>query len=169
MLVLDHAEQGRREDPHLRRRALQLHQPRRRGPRRFLSANPQFCNSALAPLHASTTSSRWSRSTASPGTRRRWASCSATARRGRSWPCCWPNATRPASTCGSAQRVDRRSRRPTGFVVAHRQGDVRRLPSLVLATGGLSIPKMGATGFALRHGAPASACGSSRRGRRWCR
>ena len=95
----------------------------------------------------STTSSRWSTSTASPGTRRRWASCSATARRGRSWPCCWPNARRPASTCGwriASPAIEKADR----FRVRHRPGRLRPPASLVLATGGLSIPKMGATGFA---------------------
>jgi predicted Rossmann fold flavoprotein len=37
--------------------------------------------------------------------------------------------------------------RPDGFVVATTQGEFGA-PTLVLATGGLSIPKMGATGFA---------------------
>ena len=40
--------QGGREDPDLRRRALQLHQPRLRRRASFLSDNPAFCRSALA-------------------------------------------------------------------------------------------------------------------------
>ena len=138
--------QGRQEDPDLGRRALQLHQPRERGPRR--SCRPtRISASRRWRATPSTISSPWSTSTASPGTRRRWASCSATARRGRSWPCCWPNARRPASTCGSAHRItgDREGRPLRG---AHRPGRLRRARPLVLATGGLSIPKMGATGFA---------------------
>ena len=144
--------QGRQEDPDLGRRALQLHQPRERGPRR--SSRPiRISASRRWRATPSTISSPWSTSTASPGTRRRWASCSATARRGRSWPCCWPNATRPASTCGSAHRItgDREGR---PFHRAHRPGRLRPRPSLVLATGGLSIPKMGATGFAHDIAAP---------------
>jgi predicted flavoprotein YhiN len=39
--------QGGGEDPHLRRRALQLHQPRRHAGQ-LLSENPHFCRSALA-------------------------------------------------------------------------------------------------------------------------
>ena len=51
VLVLDHAERDRREDPHLGRRALQLHQPRRHrralpvGQRALLPVRPR-------PLHA---------------------------------------------------------------------------------------------------------------------
>jgi hypothetical protein len=37
----------RREDPHLRRRPLQLHQHQHAAAKNFLSANPNFCISAL--------------------------------------------------------------------------------------------------------------------------
>ena len=98
-----------REDPHLRRRALQFHQSAHH-PGEF-----PVRQSAVLPLGAraaipSTISSRWSRATASPGTRRRAGNCSATARRGRSSTCCWRNAARPARNCGWAC-ASRRSRR----------------------------------------------------------
>ena len=78
--------------------------------------------------------------------RRRSASCSATARRAPSSPCCWPNARKAVSTSGSV--------RPSRIFPAQTASGWRPAraasppPALVLATGGLSIPKMGATGFA---------------------
>ena len=82
VLLLDHGEQGRREDPHLRRRPLQLHQPRPR-PARAAQAlpgrQPELLPLGAVALHAAATSSPWCSATASPSTRSTRASCSATA------------------------------------------------------------------------------------------
>ena len=48
VLLIEHYHRARREDPHLRRRPLQLHQSSHAGPANFLSQNPDFCRSALA-------------------------------------------------------------------------------------------------------------------------
>ena len=90
-------------------------------------------------------SSRWWSVIASRITRRRWGNCSATGARGRSWRCCWPSANGRASKSGRAVPVQE-VRRPDAYAV--RAGDREfRAPALVVATGGLSIPKMGATGL----------------------
>ena len=47
VLVVDHARQAGREDPHLRRRALQLHQPQRIAGELHLAAIPASAISAL--------------------------------------------------------------------------------------------------------------------------
>ena len=81
VLLLDHAEKHRREDPHLRRRPLQLHQPRRPAPAQLPRRQPALLPLGAGALHAAATSSRWCSATASPSTRSTRASCSATARR----------------------------------------------------------------------------------------
>ena len=78
----------------------------------------------------------------SPGTKRPSANCFATGRPSRSWRCCSTNARRDTSIpqFGATATVD------------HSDGQFRvngaTAPNLVLATGGLSIPKLGATPFA---------------------
>ena len=116
-------------------------------PDRFLSDNPHFCKLGPAPLHARRTSSPWSSRTASPGTRRPWASCSATAPRAPSSACCWPSAGTAGVDLRLAHRVTDVARPDGLFRIATDHGDFSA-ESLVLATGGLSIPKIGATGFA---------------------
>ena len=71
--------EGRREDPHLGRRPLQLHQPRRRRRRTSTRRTPTSA-ARRWPATRRATSSTWSSATASPGTRSTRASCSATAR-----------------------------------------------------------------------------------------
>ena len=46
--LLEHNERVGQEDRHLRRRPLQLHQPRRRARRTTFRVSPDFCKSALA-------------------------------------------------------------------------------------------------------------------------
>ena len=72
--------QARREDPHLRRRALQLHQPQRRAGELHLAESRASPSRPCAATRKPTSSRSWS-ATASPITRRPWASSSATARR----------------------------------------------------------------------------------------
>ena len=137
--------QGRQEDPDLRRRALQLHQPLSR-PEAFLSANPHFCKSALArytqhDFIALVEKHRiaWHEKTLGQlfcdGSARQIVGHAARRmRRRRASMCGWRTAS-PASR----RRTASRSSTDHGAFAADR---------LVLATGGLSIPKMGATGFA---------------------
>jgi predicted Rossmann fold flavoprotein len=91
--------------------------------------------------------------------KRRWASCSATARHARWWRCCSPNARPWASRSAWATASPGLSRAERFSVETDRGSFAAQ--SLVLATGGLSIPKMGATGFALdaarRFGLPVTA------------
>ena len=68
------------------------------------------------------------------------------ARRAPSWPCYWPNARKAVSTSGSAT-PSRIFPRADCFQLETSHGCFTA-PALVLATGGLLIPKMGATGFA---------------------
>ena len=77
---------ARREDPHLRRRPLQLHQYRRRSGE-LPVAESGFLPLGARALYAARISSRWSRSTASRITRRSSGNCSATTRRSRSSAC----------------------------------------------------------------------------------
>ena len=58
--------------------------------------------------------------------------------------------------------------RTHGFVVALAEGTVA-CSSLVVACGGKSIPKMGASGFGYEIARPSSACASSRPARHSCR
>ena len=84
---------GGREDPDLRRRALQLHQPATA--RRSASFRPiRISPSRRWTATPSTTSSRWSTPSHPPFTRRRSVSCSATARPAKSSRCCSRNAPR---------------------------------------------------------------------------
>ena len=104
VLLLDHAEQVGKKiliSGGGRCNFTNLHT----APERFLSANPHFCKSALArytparfhrPGRAAR--HRLAREDARPAVLRRLGAR-------RSSPCCWPNARRPASTCGSAHRV----------------------------------------------------------------
>ena len=76
--VIERNERVGQEDPHLRRRALQLHQPQHRA---GATSSPPTRTSAArrSPATRRRTSSRWSRRTASPTTRRSSASSSAMA------------------------------------------------------------------------------------------
>ena len=167
VLVLDHADKvgkkilisggGRCNFTNLRRR-----------PEAFLSANPHFCKSALARYTqhdfialVEQAPHRLAREDPGPAVLRRLGAR-------RSSPCCWPNARRPASTCGwriASPAIEQgrsfHGRAPTRATSPP--------PSLVLATGGLSIPKMGATGFALRHRPPLRPGADRDAARRWCR
>ncbi len=79
--------------------------------------------------------------------RRRWVSFFATARPGRSSPCCATNAPRDTCELRLGQGVGELECADGMYRV--RCGDeVATAPALVIATGGPSIPKMGATGFA---------------------
>ena len=116
-------------------------------PANFLSANPHFCKSALARYTPCGFHRAWSNATASRTTRRSSASCSATTRRSRSCACCSTNAPRPACASRPAAAIERvqpwRRRLP-------RRTPARgtfTAPALVVASGGLSIPSMGASGF----------------------
>ena len=82
-------------------------------------------------------------------TKRRLASCSATARRRRSSNCWPPSCRRPPPGSNWRPRSRRCSATAPAFVVRLSSGEVAA-PSLVLATGGKSIPKMGATGLSYR-------------------
>ena len=89
--------QGGREDPHLGRRALQLHQPRPRPStphRHFLGRNPQFCRSALARFTPADFIALVQNRIPFP--RKHKGQLSATARPRTSSPCCWPNARQRA-------------------------------------------------------------------------
>ena len=80
-----------REDPHLRRRPLQLHQPRLDPRARTSTSSARTRTSAARPCRATrrTTSSPWCSATASPSTKSTRASCFATARPRTSSRCCW--------------------------------------------------------------------------------
>ena len=79
------------------------------------------------------------------------------------------DARRPASTC-SCRPPSTGVEQPTdGFPLATGRPQ-RRLPqSLVVATGGMSIPKMGATGFGYEIARQFGLRGRRAPGRRWCR
>jgi predicted flavoprotein YhiN len=93
-------------------------------------------------------SSRWSRSMASPGTKRRWGSCSAMDRRGRSSQMLVEECRQARGHAALGQPVCGRGDHDDGLFRVTVAGVTYRAPALVLATGGPSIPKMGATGFA---------------------
>ncbi len=140
-----------REDPHLRRRSLQLHQPPRR--RRQLPL-PQSALRALRPCRVTRRrilSSLYS-TTASISTKGIGANCSATIPPSRSSTCCRPNAATVASTRAmpatvlEVSRTDADSER---FIVNTSIGRFTA-HSLVVATGGLSIPKIGASPLGYR-------------------
>ncbi len=114
-------------------------------PENFLSSNPHFAKSALA-RYTPRISSRWSKSTTSPITRKLWASFSATAPPATSSACSKPNAEHAGVTIFLNTKIQR-SRTPDGVRrCAHRDAEFRAA-ALVVATGGLSIPKIGATSF----------------------
>ena len=96
------------------------------------------------------------------------ASCSATARRGRSWPCCWPNARRRGVDRAAGPPRDRARQIRRAFVVDTDRGAFTAA-SLVLATGGLSIPKLGATAFAYEAAQPVRPGADASGARPWCR
>ena len=135
-----------REDPHLGRRAVQLHQPRHRA-RPVPVAEPALCAVGAETLHASGISSPGSTRPGSPGTKRRWGSCSATARPRRSSRCCCATWQRAGVTLWLGCALgDVRARWRAASRSTPRAGRSRRA-SVVVATGGKSIPKMGATGY----------------------
>ena len=136
---------ARPQDPHFGRRTLQLYECRCRD--RTISCRPtRISPSRRSAATRRPTSSHWSSGTASLGMRRPSGNCSATARRGRSSPCCSMNAL-PAGSRRRSAHAATVDHRDGGFEIA--AGDRRpSAPALVLASGGLSIPKLGATGFA---------------------
>ncbi len=118
------------------------------GPENYLSANPHFCKSALARY------TQWDFIDLVDRHGIAWhenaGQLFATARRPRSSPCCAPRWTRRGHAVAvhrACRAVENRRRlrahpRPRGKRVAV------TCRNLVLATGGKSIPKMGATGLA---------------------
>ena len=86
--------------------------------------------------------------------------------RRRSSRCCWPNAPRARSTMAAVQGRIVRSR-SDGFALDTTAAARGR--RLVVATGGLSIPKIGASDLGYRARPAIRASRSSSRGRRWCR
>ena len=146
---------GGGEDPHFRRRALQLHQSRRR--RRRTSSRQTRTSAARrwpATRHGLHRAGGAAPHRLSREAHR--ASCSATARPQRHHrDAAGANATQAASSAGSPARgaADREGRRPASTLEtdAGPRGDA---PALVVATGGLSIPKIGATDFGYRIAPP---------------
>ena len=107
-------------------------------PRIPTSQNPR------SPATRPPTSSLSSKSTASPGTKRSSASSSATAPPATSSTCCSPKRPKPESPSSAIQH--HRSPARDAFHVLTDHAELLA-PALVVATGGLSIPKMGATSF----------------------
>ena len=103
VLLIDHSEKGGREDPHLGRRALQLHQPRpgcAGAAQALCGAEPAvlpLCPVALHPgrLHCAGAKH------GIPFHESTRASCLPTVRPKTSSPCCWPNAKQAGSRAGS--------------------------------------------------------------------
>jgi hypothetical protein len=103
------------------------------------------------------TSSRWCSATASPFTKSTRASCLPTARPRTSSRCCWPNARPWAVTrwqpC-SVKNIGFSATSQRETVTSSYQIDTDRgtveCAAVVVATGGLSIPKIGATDFGYR-------------------
>ena len=162
--------EGRREDPHLRRRPLQLHQPRRR--RRRTSSRPTRTSAArrwrATRRATSSTLVRAPRHRA--GTRSTRASSSATRRaQADHRPCCCASATPAASSAGSPARVQAVRARRRRLRARHRPRHRCAPTQLVVATGGLSIPKIGAQRLRLPARAPVRPRDRRDRGRRWCR
>ncbi len=115
-------------------------------PAAYLSQNPHFCKSAPGALHSSGTLSSWSANMASPGMRRRSASCFVMIRRSRSSICCSRNAKR--ATCRSACAAKSLSveRDEQGYRLQV-NGETLMTKKLVIASGGLSMPGLGASPF----------------------
>ena len=79
--------------------------------------------------------------------RKRWDNCFATDRRGQFSTCCWRSANSAAwRLVLNAREIAVERGVPGGFCVSSSQGEFRA-DAVVVATGGLSIPKMGATGL----------------------
>ena len=91
------------------------------------------------------TSSRWSRSIGFPITKKPWASFFAIARR-RTFSTCWKLECRESGVHLFTKVGIQHVTRTDEFVVTAGEKEFRA-PALVVATGGISIPKMGATGF----------------------
>ena len=170
VLVLERNDRVGRRDPHFRRRALQLHQPLRLAGAVHLG-QPELLPLRPRPLHAGrlhragrAARHRLSREEARPAVLRR---------------------QRPPDRRHAARRMRRRGRRDRcdcevwDVGVSNRRRPTRRFEletslgdfaceSLVVATGGLSIPKMGATDFGAAAGASSSASRCGRRGPASC-
>ena len=155
---------SRRENPHLRRRAMQFHQSA------HVACEFSVRQSAVLPfgaerIHPARLHRAGRDNTASPGTRRRAGNCSAMARRGRSSTCCWRNAE--ARNCASAF-ASRRSRKAktalslqpikANFAAARWWSPpaARRFRKWARADSATGSPS-------------SSASRSCRRARRWCR
>ena len=158
--------EGRQEDPDLRRRALQLHQPATARPEAFLSANPHFCKSALARytparLHRPGRQARHRlpREDAGPAVLRRIGAAdrghaAGRMRRGRR------RRAGRASHHGD-EKADRFAvRTDKGDFEGGRAGAGDRRPV---------DPQDGRDRLRPRHGTPLRARDDARRGRRWCR
>ena len=90
--------------------------------------------------------------------------------RRRSRRCCARSA-RAASSCAPATACSTSRATATLFRVATARGDRSARGAIVLATGGLSLPKTGSDGWGYERRARASAtrsCRRRRRSRRWC-
>ncbi len=150
VLILDHAHQAGRKDPDFRRWTLQLHQPGGERWANYLSRNPHFCRSALARFHARglhragrAPRHRLPRAGARPAVLRRLRPGHhrhAARRAARTARCSW------AMPCTlKACRARPGSDAAGGRSVLRNQPWAISCTSLVIATGGLSIPKIGAT------------------------
>ena len=146
ILLIDHAERARREDPDLRRRALQFHQhPHRARP--LPQRQPAFRQVGAGPLHAAGFH-RLGRALRHCLARK---DAGATVLRRLGAADCRPAARRMRGGRGRASAWARAS--PRSSMVTARSGSTsaaarpprRRWSS---PCGGLSIPKLGATGFA---------------------
>ena len=120
------------------------------GPANFVSANPRLLPLGAGPLHAA----RLHRAGRAPPHRlareAQRASCSATTRARRSSRCCCASATPAACSAGSRAAVDGGAPRRRRLRARHRRAARSRAAQLVVATGGLSIPKIGASDFGYR-------------------
>ena len=135
---------GRQENPHLRRRPLQLYQPALQG-RTISSPTIRISPNRRWPGILRRIFWRWSRSTALRGTRRSSGSFSAIALRATLSNMLLVEAAEVGVTLLCDTQIIE-VRRDDGFHVRSESGEFRA-PALIVATGGLSIPKMGATGF----------------------
>ena len=137
-----------REDPHLRRRALQFYQSAHE------SGEFPLGQSAVLPfgaerLHPARLHRAGRANTASPSTKRPAGNCSATARRGRSSTCCWPNAARPMRSCGCACASPRFQRAKMALSSCRIRASFAAR-SLVVATGGPPFPRWDRAGSATK-------------------
>jgi predicted flavoprotein YhiN len=159
VLLVDHSEKGRREDPHLGRRPLQLHQPRRDA--RAAETSWATTRTSAARRWRATrrrTSSRWCSATASPFHEKHKGQLFGDRSAEDFIRCCWPNASRRRDALAALQRqAEVAAQRTGGYTNRDRAAARCRRRSVVIATGGLSIPKIGATDFGYRIAA-SSAC-----------